>query len=186
METTFSSDCITTLWLQIVVNIDDTPVESKRFLSQFMIWDFICYIILISYIILVKGTCDLTRTSYSLFRCSKWGSVHVSGSCTTWLGNQSFCSSRDKDPTNDRKRDSKRGDISTLTDVCVRGLSPSSVILGWLFRREYLSPGLFVVQGHDCSSWRRRPGSRKRLRNDLGGGTVSDVSVGTDGLVWRR
>jgi hypothetical protein len=32
----------------------------------------------------------------------------------TWLRNQSFCSSRDKDPTNVRKRDV----FTTLTDVC--------------------------------------------------------------------
>jgi hypothetical protein len=64
----------------------------------------------------------LTRTSYSLFGWSKWEPVHVSGSCTTWLGNQNFCSSRDKDPTNVRKRD----DMVTLVDVCSRtfGVTP--------------------------------------------------------------
>jgi hypothetical protein len=33
-----------------------------------------------------------TRTWYSLFKRSKWGAVHVSGSCTTWLVSQSLCS----------------------------------------------------------------------------------------------
>ncbi len=53
------------------------------------------------------------RTSYSIFSLSKCGTVHESGSWACWLGSQSCCSCKGKDPNNPRNRDV----IVTLADV---------------------------------------------------------------------
>jgi hypothetical protein len=79
---------------------------------------------------LIMHLCLLTRTSYSIFKCSRWEAVHVSGSCTTWFWSQSFCSSRYKDPTNVRKRH----DISTLADVWARTFDTKTTLGVWLLK----------------------------------------------------
>jgi hypothetical protein len=76
------------------------------------------------------------RTSYSIFSLSKCGTVHESGSWACWLGIQSCCSCKGKDPNNLRNRDV----IVTLDDVRVMTfgvkLNPPRVWSFWMIVTE--------------------------------------------------